>query len=66
MSLALSEIKLDISHDLFTHLWRGAYPALWQIERTVMDVNDWFGAYIVTYVERDLRQLLQVQNLSTF
>lgn len=66
LPLALSEIKLSISDDLYTHLWRGAYPALWQTERTVIDANDWFGAYVVTYIERDVRQLLQVQNLSTF
>ena len=66
LPLALSEIKLAISDDLYTHLWRGAYPALWQTERTAMDANDWFGAYVVTYIERDVRQLLQVQNLSTF
>ncbi len=66
LPLALSEINLGISNDLHTHLWRGAYPALWQTERTTTEANDWFGAYIVTYVERDLRQLLQVQNLSTF
>ena len=66
LPLALSEIKLKISDDLHTHLWRGGYPALWQTERTVADANDWFAAYVVTYVERDLRQILQVQNLSTF
>lgn len=66
LPLALSEVKLGISNDLYTHLWRGAYPALWQTERTVMDASDWFGAYVVTYIERDVRQLLQVQNLSTF
>jgi predicted AAA+ superfamily ATPase len=66
LPLALSEVKLGISNDLHTHLWRGAYPALWQTERSTTEANDWFGAYIVTYVERDVRQLLQVQNLSTF
>lgn len=66
LPLALSEVKLGISNDLYTHLWRGAYPALWQTERTVMDASDWFGAYVVTYIERDVRQLLQVQNLSSF
>jgi len=62
--LALSEIRPHV--DLYVHLWRGGYPALWQIERTALESNDWFGAYIATYVERDVRQLLQVQNLSTF
>ena len=66
LPLALSEIKLGISDDLHTHLWRGAYPALWQSQCTVMDANDWFGSYVLTYIERDVRQLLQVQNLTTF
>jgi predicted AAA+ superfamily ATPase len=64
MPLALSEIRPH--GDLYAHLWRGGYPALWQTERTALESNDWFGAYIATYVERDVRQLLQVQNLSTF
>ena len=66
LPLALSELKLGGSDDLYTHLWRGAYPALWQTERTAIEINDWFGAYVLTYVERDVRQLLQVQNLTTF
>ena len=66
LPLALSEIKLGLSNDLHTHLWRGAYPALWQTELTTTEASDWFGAYVGTYVERDVRQLLQVQNLSTF
>ncbi|TXT41689.1 MAG: ATPase (AAA+ superfamily)-like protein [Comamonadaceae bacterium] len=66
LPLALSEITLASTGDLHTHLWRGAYPALWQTERTAMEANDWLGAYVSTYVERDVRQLLQVQNLSTF
>ena len=66
LPLALSELKLGISGDLHTHLWRGAYPALWQTELTTLQANDWFGSYVLTYVERDVRQLLQVQNLSAF
>lgn len=66
LPLALSEVKLALSNDLYTHLWRGAYPALWQTERSTTQASDWFGAYVMTYVERDVRQLLQVQNLSTF
>ena len=66
LPLALSEITAGGSGDLYMHLWRGAYPSLWQTQRTATEANDWFGSYIATYIERDVRQLLQVQNLSTF
>jgi len=66
LPLALSEITLGNSDDLYTHLWRGAYPALWQTQRTAAEATDWFSSYVTTYIERDVRQLLQVQNLSTF
>ena len=52
--------------DLHMHLWRGGYPALWQLRQDTASANDWFSSYIASYVERDVRQLVQVQNLSTF
>ena len=57
-----TKLHLDL-HDL---LWRGGYPALWQAPIDTLAANDWFGSYIASYVERDVRQLLQVQNISTF
>lgn len=46
-------------------LWQGAYPALHARHRDV-DAAQWLAAYLVTYVERDVRQLLNVSNLATF
>lgn len=66
LPLALSEYGQVVHQDLYTHLWLGSYPALWQAQRSPLDAIDWFSSYIATYVERDVRQLLQVQNLSTF
>jgi predicted AAA+ superfamily ATPase len=72
LPLALSELGLAKptakaqSVDLYNQLWRGGYPALWQMNPAPVDAIDWFSSYIATYVERDVRQLLQVQNLSTF
>ncbi|MBC7617375.1 MAG: ATP-binding protein [Candidatus Saccharibacteria bacterium] len=70
LPLALCELQRPIttkrSADLHGHLWRGGYPALWHTPQNTMAANDWFGSYITSYVERDVRQLLQVQNLSTF
>ena len=70
LPLALSELHQTFSTkstlDLHAHLWCGGYPALWQSLQNTLSANDWFGSYIASYVERDVRQLLQVQNLSTF
>lgn len=44
-------------------LLRGGYPTLF--DRDVRPA-DWFGNYIATYVERDVRQLAAVRDLETF
>jgi uncharacterized protein len=44
-------------------LLTGGYPALY--DRTLTP-NDWFPNYVATYVERDVRQLLAVQDLAQF
>ncbi len=44
-------------------LFAGSYPPLY--DRDVAP-RHWFAAYVTAYVERDVRQLLQVQDLETF
>jgi predicted AAA+ superfamily ATPase len=66
LPLAASEIATAQLQDLQQHVWRGGYPALWQQHSNTAQANDWFASYITTYVERDVRQLVNVQNLSTF
>jgi len=46
-------------------LWRGGYPALHATHRQLEPAH-WFAAYVATYIERDVRQLLNVGNLLTF
>ena len=46
-------------------LWRGGYPALHAQHRRP-DPLHWFAAYVSTYIERDVRQLLNITNLLTF
>ena len=36
--------------------WRGGYPELWQ--RTDLDRVLWLGSYVTTYLERDVRNIL--------
>lgn len=44
-------------------LYKGGYPALY--DRPVAP-RHWFPAYVTAYVERDVRQLLEVKNLDAF
>ncbi len=46
-------------------LWRGGYPAL-HVAHRQPEPPHWFAAYLATYVERDVRQLLNIGNLMTF
>jgi predicted AAA+ superfamily ATPase len=46
-------------------LWRGGYPAL-HAQHRQPEPTHWFAAYVSTYIERDVRQLLNVANLLTF
>jgi predicted AAA+ superfamily ATPase len=44
-------------------LCKGCYPPIY--DRDLLP-SDWFAGYVGTYVERDLRQLINVRDLSTF
>lgn len=44
-------------------IFHGLYPPIY--DRKVPP-SSWYSDYIMTYLERDVRQLLQVQNLNTF
>jgi predicted AAA+ superfamily ATPase len=57
----LGEDKLMPSLDAL--MLQGGYPALY--DRALLP-GDWFPNYVATYVERDVRQLLAVQDLSLF
>lgn len=48
-------------------LLKGGYPTLYDTTGTrVLSPNDWFPNYVATYLERDVRQLLAVHDLSQF
>ena len=49
--------------DLWTTLWMGGYP---RIHDRGLDPTQWLGDYIATYVQRDVRQVLQVTDLEAF
>lgn len=49
---------------LFTHIWRGSFPALSQPDAPDRDL--FYGSYLQTYLQRDVRDLAQVGDLTTF
>ncbi len=44
-------------------LWKGCYPPLYD---RGYDPGPWCGNYVRTYIERDVRQMINVRDLSTF
>ena len=44
-------------------LFKGSYPALYDRE---LSPGDWFSNYVATYLERDVRQLIAVRDLTQF
>jgi predicted AAA+ superfamily ATPase len=44
-------------------LWQGGYPALYDRD---LSPSDWFSNYVATYVERDVRQLIAIRDLTQF
>ncbi len=65
LPFSLSELR-DAVRPLATldeYLVQGFYPPLYD---RLVSSSDWFAAYIATYVERDLRQLINVRDLSAF
>lgn len=65
LPLSSSELKVanQLPNSLSQMLIQGGYPALY--DRTIT-TQDWFSNYVATYVERDVRQLISVRNLSQF
>ena len=65
LPLSLSEFPAaqQSSLSLDTLIMQGGYPALHV--REILP-GDWFASYTATYIERDIRQVLRVQDLSVF
>ncbi|MFN2267142.1 MAG: ATP-binding protein [Desulfonatronovibrio sp.] len=49
--------------DLITLLWQGAYPRIY--DRNI-PAHQWLGDYTSTYVQRDVREVLNVNDLQAF
>jgi predicted AAA+ superfamily ATPase len=60
--LPLAHAELPAAASLEDRLWRGGYPALHAEHRDPQPAH-WFAGYLATYVERDVRQLLNLNSL---
>jgi predicted AAA+ superfamily ATPase len=64
LPLAQPELRRD-GASLERRLWLGGYHALHAAHRQPQPAH-WFAGYMATYIERDVRQLLNVGNLLKF
>lgn len=63
--LGVSEVAADGSTETSDALlWRSGFPELWQ--RKDLDRDLWLGSYVATYLERDVRQVVNVGDLRDF
>jgi hypothetical protein len=65
--LNLSARELQDSQQAFDeieYIFKGGYPELY--EKPEIDPHFWYGAYFSTYLERDVRSILNVGNLRDF
>ena len=53
----------NVPDDLFTLLWQGAYPRIYDHN---IPAHQWLADYTATYVQRDVRQIMNVGDLLTF
>ena len=53
----------SVPTELFEVLWTGAYPRIFDRQ---IPPHQWLADYVATYVQRDVRQILNVGDLRTF
>ena len=65
LPLSLRELRQGgvLNRSLDEMLFKGSYPALYDRE---LSPGDWFSNYVATYLERDVRQLIAVRDLTQF
>lgn len=50
--------------DIDAMMLTGSYPPIY--DRSLVPAASWYSAYVTAYVERDVRQMLKIQELETF
>lgn len=65
LPLSISELKLGglLPNTIEELVYKGSYPGLYV---QPIDLPIWYSSYILTYLERDVRQLTSIKDLTTF
>ena len=63
-TLSALEIRQQSVDNLTDFIWKGGYPELWS--NPAIEIHSFFEDYIQTYLERDLRQIINISNLVDF
>ncbi|HED14363.1 MAG TPA: ATP-binding protein, partial [Gammaproteobacteria bacterium] len=63
-TLSAEELRGAKARNLNSFLWKGGYPELWENQK--LSVRDFFESYIRTYLERDLKAIINVSSLQDF
>lgn len=64
LPLSYEELALQKEpSDVWQMIWKGFYPGIYEHN---LDITKWHQFYFNTYVERDVRLLKQIQDLTTF
>lgn len=63
-TLSARELRNSTVGGIGDFIWKGGYPEIWS--NPALDMGDFFESYMRTYVERDLKSILEVKNLSDF
>ena len=62
--LSLAELGPKAAGDVDAMILRGGYPTL--AVQPALAAQDWYASYVASYLERDVRQVLRVQDLGSF
>lgn len=57
-------IKNQSISKIFERIYRGSYPELYKNSK--MDIESYFSSYVRTYIERDVRKIINIQNEQKF
>ncbi|MDR1917950.1 MAG: ATP-binding protein [Christensenellaceae bacterium] len=60
---AMANAKID---KILPIIHRGSFPELYKTESDNNDWQDFYASYVQTYIERDVRDLVEIHNLSAF
>jgi len=65
LPLSMSELRnANLEHDTYEdYLYTGFFPRIYDNN---IEPSDYYSSYIQTYIERDLRQIKEIKNLSVF